>query len=113
MKSKPVVVITGASAGIGRATAREYARAGARIGLIARGKDGLEAARRDVEALGGEALVISADVSEEEAVERAAATVEAAFGPIDTWINNAFAGIFSPFMSMSSEEFRPVTDVTY
>lgn len=108
-----VVVITGATAGIGRATARLYAAEGARIGLIARGLDGLEATAREVEELGGQALPLPLDVADEAAVESAAQSVEDAFGPIDIWINNAFAGIFSPFADMSSEEFRRVTDVTY
>ena len=108
-----VVVVTGASAGIGRATVRRFARDGASIGLLARGRDGLEAAAREVEELGGRALVIPTDVSDSAAVEHAAEAVEAEFGPIDIWINNAFAGIFSPFMDMSEEEYRRVTDVTY
>ena len=107
------VVITGASAGIGRATARQFAKEGASIGLIARGKDRLKATAKEVEALGGKALVIPADVTDSAAIERAADAVEAAFGPIDIWINNAFAGLFSPFMDMSEDEFRRVTDVTY
>jgi NAD(P)-dependent dehydrogenase (short-subunit alcohol dehydrogenase family) len=112
-RSSKVVVVTGASAGIGRATVRRFARDGASIALLARGRDGLEAAAREVEALGGRALVLPTDVSDAAAVEQAAAAAEAAFGPIDIWINNAFAGIFSTFMDMSEEEYRRVTDVTY
>ena len=108
-----VVVVTGASAGIGRATVREFARRGAHIGLIARGKDGLEAAAREVEALGGRALVLPCDVADEAAVEAATERVERELGPIDIWINNAFAGCFSRFMDMTPEEFRRVTEVTY
>ncbi len=108
-----VVVITGASAGIGRATAREFAKHGARIALLARGRAGLEAARREVEELGGEALVIPTDVADHEAVEKAADHVADEFGCIDVWVNNAFAGIFSRFMDMSLEEFRRVIDVTF
>ncbi len=108
-----VVVITGASAGIGRATVREFARRGARIALLARGKDGLECARREVEEAGSEALVIPIDVSDQEAVERAATRVEEKLGPIDIWVNNAFVGIFSELMDMTPEEYRRVTDVTY
>jgi NAD(P)-dependent dehydrogenase (short-subunit alcohol dehydrogenase family) len=108
-----VAVITGASAGIGRATAREFARHGCKIALIARGKAGLEAAAREVEELGGEALVIPADVADPDAVERAAEEVVSEFGNIDVWVNNAFAGIFSRFMDMTLDEFRRVTDVTY
>jgi NAD(P)-dependent dehydrogenase (short-subunit alcohol dehydrogenase family) len=108
-----VVVITGASAGIGRATAREFAKQGCKIALLARGRAGLDAAAGEVEEMGGEALVIPTDVADSEAVERAAEQVVREFGHIDVWVNNAFAGIFSRFMDMSLEEFRRVTDVTY
>src|SRR5438067_2908916 len=93
-----VVVITGASAGIGRATAREFARHGCKVALLARGRAGLDAAARDVEALGGEAIVFPTDVADFEAVQRAADQTAATFGQIDIWVNNAFAGIFSRFM---------------
>jgi NAD(P)-dependent dehydrogenase (short-subunit alcohol dehydrogenase family) len=108
-----VAVITGASAGIGRATAREFAKRGCKVALLARGRAGLEAAAREVDELGGEALVIPADVADHEAVERAADQVVSEFGRIDVWVNNAFAGIFSRFMDMSIDEYRRVTDVTY
>ena len=108
-----VVVITGASAGIGRATAREFARRGCSIALLARGLEGLEAAAREVEEFGGRALVIPTDVADADAVERAAQRAVKQFGRIDVWVNNAFAGIFSRFMDMSLEEFRRVTDVTF
>src|SRR5947209_17449304 len=112
--SKPeVVVITGASAGVRRATARAFAREGAYIGLLARGRDGLEGARRDVEELGGRALVLPADVSDADAVERAAEAVEQEFGPVDVWINNAMTSVFSPVKEMRAEEYRRVTEVTY
>ena len=91
-----VVVITGASAGVGRATVREFARRGARIGLIARGKDGLEGARREVEQLGGEALILSADVADAGQVDAAAEKVEEQYGPIDVWVNDAMCSVFSP-----------------
>ena len=110
---REVVVITGASAGIGRATARAFGKRGARVGLIARGRDGLEAAKREIEAAGGEALVLPLDVSDHDAVENAAAEVERAFGPIDIWINNAMLSVFSPIMEMKPEEYKRVTDVTY
>src|SRR5581483_8464574 len=92
-----VVVITGALAGVGRATARRFAREKARIGLLARGLDGLEAVRKEVEELGGRAIVIPADVADAAQVEAAAAKVEAELGPIDIWINNAMVTVFSPF----------------
>jgi len=108
-----VAVITGASAGIGRATAREFARRGCSIALLARGRDGLDAAAREIEELGGEALVIPTDVADEQAVQRAADQAAGHFGRIDIWINNAFAGLFSKFVDASSEEFRRVVDVTF
>lgn len=108
-----VVVITGASAGVGRAVVREFARGGASIGLIARGCDRLEAAKREVEAAGGGALAIPADVADAEQVERAADHVERKLGPIDIWINNAMVSVFSPVKKMTSADFRRVTEVTY
>src|SRR5437868_13104307 len=113
MESAEVVVVTGASAGVGRAGAREFARRAARVALLARGRDGLEGARRDVERLGGEALVLPTDVADADAVERAAAEVERVWGRIDVWINNAMASVFSPVMQMRPEEYRRVTEVTY
>ncbi|MGH9458014.1 MAG: SDR family oxidoreductase [Thermoanaerobaculia bacterium] len=108
-----VVVVTGASAGVGRAVVRELARRGAKIGLVARGRDGLEGAKHDVENLGGEALVLPTDVADHDAVEAAAAEVERAFGRIDVWINNAMASVFSPIRELKPEEIRRVTEVTY
>jgi NADP-dependent 3-hydroxy acid dehydrogenase YdfG len=110
---RETVVITGASAGLGRATAREFGRHGAQIGLLARGIDGLESAKREIESMGGRALVIPTDVSDAGAVEQAAATVEETFGPIDIWVNNAMASVFSPVKEMRPEEYKRVTDVTY
>lgn len=108
-----VVMITGASAGIGRATARAFAKRGACIGLLARGRDGLEAAQREVTELGGKALVLQADVSDENAVEAAAEQLEREFGSIDIWVNDAMATVFSPIAEITPEEFRRVTEVTY
>ena len=113
-KTQPeVVVVTGASAGVGRATVREFARRGAHLGLIARAPDGLESAKREVEDAGGKALVFPADVARPEQVEAAAAAVEDSLGPIDIWINNAMASVFSPIREMTADEFRRVTEVTY
>ncbi|NKE70763.1 SDR family oxidoreductase [Nitrospiraceae bacterium HYJII51-Mn-bac16s-1-B09] len=108
-----VVVVTGASAGVGRAVVREFAKRKAKIGLLARGEDGLAGARKEVEAAGGKALVIPIDVSDAEQVEAAAAAVEEAFGPIDIWVNNAMVSVLSPVKEMPPEEFKRVTDVTY
>lgn len=108
-----VVVITGASAGVGRATVRRFAQDGARIGLLARGVDGLEAARAEVETAGGRALVLPTDVADAKQVEAAADAVEREFGPIDIWINDAMTSVFSPLKEMTPEEFRRVTEVTY
>lgn len=113
-RSRPeVVVITGASAGVGRATVREFARHGAWIGLIARGEDGLEGARREVEQLGGRALVLPCDVADAAAVEAAAERVERELGPIDIWVNDAMTSVFAPIKEMTAEEFHRVTEVTY
>jgi short-subunit dehydrogenase len=108
-----VVVITGASAGVGRAAALAFARKGASIGLLARGQEGLEGARQDVESEGGRALVVPTDVADAGQVEAAAARVEEELGPIDIWVNNAMTSVFSPFKEMTADEFRRVTDVTY
>jgi NAD(P)-dependent dehydrogenase (short-subunit alcohol dehydrogenase family) len=113
MQRRDVVVITGASAGVGRAAVRAFARRGADVGLVARGRDGLEAARREVEALGGRAVVAPADVASPDQVEAAAETVERALGPIDIWVNNAMTSVFSPAKEMTPEEFHRVTEVTY
>src|SRR5438046_2723919 len=108
-----VIVITGASAGVGRAAARKFARHGARIGLLARGVDGLKAAQREVQKLGSEASIIPTDVANAEQVEAAAEKVETELGPIDIWVNNAMTSVFSPIKQMTPEEFRRVTEVTY
>jgi short-subunit dehydrogenase len=108
-----VVVITGASGGVGRAIVREFARHGAHIGLLARGREGLEGAKRDVEALGGKALAIPTDVADAEAVDEAASRVEEELGPIDIWVNDAMSSVFSPFAKITPEEYRRATEVTY
>lgn len=108
-----MVVITGASAGVGRATAQAFAREGARVALVARGRAGLNGAKHDVEKLGGEALILPLDVADAEAVAKAAAKIEQKFGPIDVWVNNAMASVFSPIKQMTAEEFKRVTEVTY
>ena len=112
-KSGEVVVITGASAGVGRATARTFARRGASIGLVARGVDRLEATQQEIESLGGRALVLPTDVADADQVEAAATRVEQVFGPIDIWVNNAMVSVFSPVKKMQPEEFKRVTEVTY
>ena len=111
--SSKVVVITGASGGIGRATAQAFARRGWRVALLARGADGLSAAEKEVRAAGGEALVIPTDVADVEQVEAAAARVVGAWGTIDVWVNNAMATIFCPVVDTTPEDFKRATDVTY
>lgn len=108
-----VVVVTGASAGVGRAVVRRFARAGASIALLARGRDGLDAAAREVEEAGGRALVLPTDVASWDQVNDAARRTEEAFGSIDVWVNNAMASVFSPVREMRPEEYRRVTEVTY
>ena len=107
------IVITGASAGIARATARLYGERGANVGLIARGQVGLDGAVSDVVQAGGKALAVSADVADYEQVQEAARQVEDLFGPIDVWINVAFTSVFAPFAEISADEFRRVTEVSY
>ncbi len=107
------VAITGASAGIGRAAARLFGQRGDRVALIARGHAGLEGAVRDVERAGGTALAVPADVADFAQLDRAATEIEDAFGPIDVWVNVAFASVFAPFAETTPEEFRRVTEVTY
>ena len=108
-----VVVVTGASAGLGRAIVERFARDGSSIALIARGVSRLESAKRSVESLGGRALVLPLDVADAEAVEQAAETIERELGPIDIWINNAMVSVYSPIKEMPAAEFRRVTEVTY
>ena len=108
-----VVVVTGASAGLGRSIAREFSKYGAKVALLARGEDGLEGARQEVEALGGEALAIATDVGDAQQVEQAAQQIEDTWGPIDIWVNNAMNSVFSPFKEITPDEFKRVTEVTY
>src|SRR5690349_9333807 len=113
-RSQPeVVVVTGASAGVGRATAIAFAKRGARVGLLARGIKGLEGAKRDVEQQGGRGLPVPTDVAHANQVEAAAEEIEKTFGPIDIWINAAMVSVFSPLKEMTFEEFHRVTEVTY
>ena len=107
------VVITGSSAGVGRAAAHAFARQGAQIALIARGTEGLQAAAAEVENKGGKALALPLDIADPDAVEAAAEQVENDFGPIDIWVNCAMATIFAPFHRISPQEYRRATEVTY
>jgi NAD(P)-dependent dehydrogenase (short-subunit alcohol dehydrogenase family) len=110
---REVVVVTGASAGLGRAIVREFARQGACVGLIARDRARLDTARREVEEAGGRAVVAPADVATCDEVEHAAESIERELGPIDVWVNNAMTSVFSPFWEMTPQEFHRVTEVTY
>jgi short-subunit dehydrogenase len=110
---REVVVITGASAGVGRATAREFGKHGAKVALLARNEEGLEGARKEVEAAGGEALPIPTDVTDPEQVEAAAEGAERELGPIDVWVNDAIAVVFSPFKDIELEDFKRSTEVCY
>ena len=113
MPNQPIVVITGSSAGLGRAIAHRFAKQGARIGLIARNPEALNAAKEECQALGGQALVLPVDVSDAAAVDAAASRVEEEFGPIDIWINNAMVSVFSPVKEMEASDYKRVTDVLY
>lgn len=108
-----VVVVTGASAGVGRAVAREFAGEGCRVGLLARGRGRLEAAKKEIEEAGGEAMVLPTDVANAEEVEAAAERVEQELGPIDVWVNDAMTTIFAPFHQITPAEFKRATEVTY
>ncbi len=108
-----VVVITGASGGIGRAVAREFAEPGSRLALLARGEQGLEAAAQEVRERGATALVVPTDMADHEAVEAAAERIENELGPIDIWVNVAFTAVFSRFWHVQPEEFKRATEVSY
>jgi short-subunit dehydrogenase len=107
------VVVTGASAGVGRAIARMLGARKASVGLMARGAEGLESARREITAAGGRAIALTVDVADADAIEEAAARIESELGPIDVWINNAMTSVLSPVHQMTPDEYRRVTDVTY
>jgi NAD(P)-dependent dehydrogenase (short-subunit alcohol dehydrogenase family) len=113
VSSGRVVVVTGASGGVGRAVARRFAAAGDRVALLARGADGLDAAADDVRAAGGTALALPVDVADAEAVDKAADEVARRWGPIDVWVNNAFVGELAPVTALTSAEVRRITEVTY
>jgi NAD(P)-dependent dehydrogenase (short-subunit alcohol dehydrogenase family) len=108
-----VVVVSGASGGVGRAVARQFGACGDRVALLARGEEGLAAAAEEVRAAGGEALPLTVDVADADAVERAAAEVEERLGPVDVWVNNAFVGALAPVTDLTPAEFRRITEVSY
>ncbi|MGI8436952.1 MAG: SDR family oxidoreductase [Chthoniobacterales bacterium] len=112
-KKPRVIVVTGASAGVGRATVRAFAKEGAHIALLARGEDGLAGAKKDVEERGGKAIAIPTDVADADAVEAAAERVERELGPIDVWVNVAMTSVFSPVKEMKPDEYKRVTEVNY
>lgn len=108
-----VVVITGASGGVGRAVARRFGEVGDAVAVVARGTEGLEATAKEVEAAGGTALALPADVADHRQLDAVAARVEAELGPIDVWVNDAFTSVFAPFAEIAEDEFRRVTEVSY
>jgi NAD(P)-dependent dehydrogenase (short-subunit alcohol dehydrogenase family) len=108
-----IALVTGATSGVGRATAKRLAEEGYDVALVARGRDGLQGARSEIEGLGRRALPLPTDVADESQVEEAARRTEAELGPIDVWVNNAMTTVFAPFMEIEPEEFRRVTEVTY
>lgn len=112
-EASQVVVVTGASSGVGRAVAHAYGQRGAKVGLLARNEEGLTVAAEEIQAAGGEALTCPIDISDADAVERAAAQVESRWGRIDVWVNVAMATVFAPVAEMTADEYRRVTEVTY
>ncbi|MDQ6798929.1 MAG: SDR family oxidoreductase [Actinomycetota bacterium] len=113
MSKGSVVVVTGGSAGVGRAAAVAFARTGADVALLARGAERLDAARREIEALGVRCLAVAVDVADAEAVDRAAGEIETTLGPIDVWVNNAMTSVFGPVHQLTAEEVRRITEVSY
>ncbi|HEV2772332.1 MAG TPA: SDR family NAD(P)-dependent oxidoreductase, partial [Thermoleophilaceae bacterium] len=113
MAEREVGVVTGGSEGLGRAIVRRFAADGADIAVLARGREALEGARRDIEAGGGRALAVSVDVADPAAVESAARAVEESLGPIDVWVNDAMTTVFSFFEDITAEEYKRATEVTY
>lgn len=110
---QPIAVICGGTAGVGRATAHEFAKAGYRVAVIARGQQGLSDTRQELEAIGATALAIAADVADADAIDQAADRIEAELGPIDVWVNAAMATVFGPVETITAAEYKRVTDVTY
>ena len=113
MTTRPIAVVTGASGGVGRATARVFAEAGYDVALLARGMAGLEGAAKEVEAEGGRAVVITTDVSNFEEVDAAATLVENELGPIDVWVNDAMTTVFAPTWEIAPDDFRRAVEVTF
>ena len=113
MTPHKVALVTGASAGVGRATVRSLAEKGFDVALVARGEAGLRAAAKEVEAVGGRALVLTADVTRFDEVDSAASEAEAQLGPIDVWVNNAMATVFTPSWNSHPEDFRRAVEVTF
>src|SRR5437763_7531995 len=113
MGRQRVIVVTGATGGVGRAVARRFGARGDAVALLARGTDGLVGAATDVEQAGGRALPVEVDMADHRAVEAAAGYVESELGPIDVWVNDAFTSVFAPFLEIAPEEFKRVTEVTY
>lgn len=111
--NRQVVVVTGATAGVGRAIVQEFAKEGAAIGLLARGVQGLEETKAEVEELGGEAVAVPTDVADAKAVEAAADQIERELGPIDVWVNDAMTTVFAPVREITAEEYHRATEVTY
>lgn len=113
MATPLVVVITGASAGLGRAIAHAYAKRGAKLGLLARNPEALDATKKECTEFGGEAIFIPTDVSDADAVDCAATQIEQEFGSIDIWVNDAMVSVFSPVKEMEPSDYKRVTDVLY